>query len=138
MSLSIQYIFIRPRSPTRFSYSINDNLDTIYSGTSSEVYKFVCQFIKPPLTMEVLTHLDFHRSFIIDVQNNTAHELYIDSEAEIKKLKEEMLTFKIKPNKTKKEKEFYNLASFTKLDNELYNKYKNTDNNKIDNNNKNK
>lgn len=137
MNLSIQYIFVRPRSPTKFSYSINNNIDTIYSGSSKDVYKFICQFIKPPLTMEVLTHLDLHRTFIVDVQNNIVQELYINTEEEIKKLKEEILTFKIKLNK--KEREYDNVTSFKKVDHEFYNKYKNSNKkDTIDNNNKSK
>jgi hypothetical protein len=80
---SISSILVWPRSLNNYRYYLNGNLSNPHSLSREKIYYFICNFIKPPITLTVLEHIDKRLPFLVLPIKNEFLALSLDVAEEI-------------------------------------------------------
>ena len=83
---NISSILVWPRSLNNYRYYLNGNLTNPHSLSREKIYPFICNFIKPPITLRVLESIDKRLPFAVLPIKNEFVQLTLDSEDDIQTL----------------------------------------------------
>lgn len=97
MKTSIQYLMAKiGKRFGRYYYSIDPELKVFHTIKKEKLATIIRNNVNDAVFAEAQKLFQDNRSFIIDVQKNTIHELKVDNSAELQKMSNEITKFSTK------------------------------------------
>ena len=83
---TIQYVLVYPRNTTRARYYVNNNLRDAHAMRYDDLYRWLCEHVTPPTTVNIAEYLRTFQPFVVDVASNAVLLLKPDHEEQLKEL----------------------------------------------------